>query len=213
MKIIAVQGHSQNNQKLYNLTIKNHIDYFNKYEIDFITKVENYSPFIKFEQILWLLQKYDYVFTIGSDCLFTNLNKNIMQFVDLNKHLNVCQEGTTISKTNGEIIFFKNGCQQILKQLDVIQKQLNNIQFGFQSILNLIYKDQFQWFNNNINLIEAGTLQNYWFEGCQLQFRKKYINNMEKLLWKPNDFILHTFGGNNDYKFQTIKNFMKKHNF
>jgi hypothetical protein len=31
--------------------------------------------------------RYDYVFSIGSDCLFTNFHKNIFDFFDLNKNM------------------------------------------------------------------------------------------------------------------------------
>lgn len=213
MKLLAIQGHSKNNQKLYNLTIKNHIDYFNKYNIDYLTKVESYTPYVRFEIITQMLNFYDFVFTIGSDCLFTNFNKYILDFIDCQKNLNICIEGTNLTYVNGEIMFFKKGSQQFIYWLNEQQKTHCNEEYGFQSMLNKLVITNKQLCCKNIHFIQPKTLQSYYSVDYQLLWRQQHVSNWNELTWQPNDFILHTLGGNNEYKFQTIKNFMKKYNF
>ena len=204
MKVLALQNHSKNNQKLYNLTIQNHIDYFNKYQIDFLTKIEDYTPYVRFETIFNMIGGYDFVFTIGSDCLFTNFDKYILDFIDKDKNLNICREGSELSLTNGQIMFFRNGSQDFIAWLHRYQHNINH-PFGFQGFLNWLYDMEKQFFLENIHLIQPKTLQSYFALGGEYQWRKANIKNWDELTWINGDFILHTLGGSNEYKYNTIK--------
>jgi hypothetical protein len=66
-----------------------------------LTKIEDYTPYVRFETIFNMVGGYDFIFTIGSDCLFTNFDKYILDFIDKDKNLNICREGSELSLTNG----------------------------------------------------------------------------------------------------------------
>ena len=62
-----------------------------------------------------------------------------------------------------------------------------------------------QFFLENIHLIQPKTLQSYFALGGEYQWRKANIKNWDELTWTNGDFILHTLGGSNEYKYNTIK--------
>lgn len=214
MKVLAVTSHSKNNESLYNLTIKNHIDYFNKYGISYLTLIDDYNKFIDVQFFKNLLLNYELVFTVGSDVLFTDFNRNIFDFLDLNKDINVCEEGLGVSITNGEIVFYKRGCEKFLDVVDILQKENPLVTFGTQSILNSFFEQAPDYADEHINLIEKGKLQSYLLNPIDLAVRKKNIGNeINKVIWKHNkSFILHAIGGSNQEKYERISEKMERFN-
>lgn len=106
MKTALLQYYSDNSAMLCSYTLKNHFKYANKqgYDIAFVKRP--YSMYPNFNDIAKLMEQYDVVVTIGSDCLFTDLTRPLHIYAE--NYFNICEEGSNMSRLNGEMLFFRN---------------------------------------------------------------------------------------------------------
>ena len=204
-KILLYQSYSKNNIDLFNRTILNHLKYCGIHQYSLYSINQPYSMYLNIKNLIYLLQFNDLIFTLGSDCLITNLNKKIQDFIDNEHDIAICQQGSSWTLTNGQITIFKNTKTTIdfLYYLGKLQIQFSKEKCGYQSIMNKILTQKLQFYEN-IQLIKAGELQKYLPE-CDNQLNKK-------LKWKScQDFILHTIGGSNKYKLDRIWKVIQQH--
>lgn len=199
MKTIIVSNFSNHNKKVVDLTIKNHYEYCNKYNIDFLYTMSQYSPINNFNQIIILLNLYDNIITIGTDILFTNFDKDIHDFIDLNYDIIIQDEGT--NSVNGDFIIW-NKTKNIFETIQFLKNHSDEC--GATQYLFNRYKSKL-----NMQVLPPRTLQSI----CP--YGNEHNKNITHLLWKQNDFSVHChrpgITPDINHKINDLNEFIKNH--
>ena len=81
-KVLFLHSFSKNIYNINDLTINNHIRYFNRHEYSFIYINEQYNKgLFKFKLVKKYFEEYDVVVTLGSDCIITNFDIPITDYM------------------------------------------------------------------------------------------------------------------------------------
>lgn len=198
MSLVIYQNYSNNNYELMKTTLQNHVDYCNKHQYSFILDNAPYSPFINIEKIKGILNAYDYVATIGSDCIITDFEKNFENFLPENKCVGISIEGLGFSTTNGQIIIFKND-ERLMPFFDLLDKEQKinaNEKWGTQSCFNKFIQQN--RVPECVELIPVRALQSFYSN----------LPYVQKCIWKKGDFICHCIDGSNQDKLNRCKQFL-----
>lgn len=194
MNVMLYQSHSANNEALFMTTIRNHLDYCARHGYSLILKDEPYRINMPTDEIGRALKLCDMLITIGSDCVFTDMKKPITDFWNGKSPVAICIEGSPETLVNGEITFLRNsrGAERFLDVVAALQQQFPNEKWGYQSIVNRILAEN-PAVAENVQLIEAGTLQRY--------FGSEWENPLCTVFpWNPGDFLAHCFNKDNESK-------------
>ena len=176
MKVIMLSDYSQNNMDVFNFTVINHIQYCQKYNIDFLSVMKPYSPRVDFGLIENLFERYDVVITIGTDILITNFDKNVLDYKG-NCTLTIQEECPNGSVNGDFMIFDKNYDYQ--RYFDFFKR--NQMFYkSFQDLIN--YNKKLE----SILKLPVRTIQSIFPYGINAHNMK-----IKESLWKPGDFSVH----------------------
>lgn len=187
MKVLMYQAYSVNNLALFQLTHGNHVQYAAKRGYSLFCDDTPYSPYLDTKKIRALLSTCDLLVTVGSDCVFTDFDRDVTEFFsDRTFGAAACIEGTKNSLFNGEILLLRNTANghEWLDCMEQVQAQFPDTRWGFQSCLNRMFKMKLPGWQY-LYPIPAGTLQRYFAAGSRF----------EPYAWRPGDFLAHTLGG------------------
>ena len=194
MKILLYQSYSVNNLALFELTHPNHVQYAAKRGYSLFCDDTPYLAYLDTKKIRALLATCDLLVTVGSDCVFTDFDRDITEFFsDRTFGAAACIEGTKNSLFNGEILLLRNTAngREWLDNLEQVQAQFPDARWGFQSCLNRMAKFKLPG-SQYLYPIPAGTLQRY----VSPEFR------FLPFAWHPGDFMAHALGGKLPVKMQ-----------
>lgn len=197
MKTIMLSDYSQNNIDVFNLTAINHIQYCQKYNIDFLSVMKPYSPHIDFGLIENLFERYDIVITIGTDIFITNFDKNILDYKG-NCTITIQDEGT--NSVNGDFIIFDKS-YDYKNTFDFFK----NNQKRYRNSQDLINRNK-QFLD--VKILPLRTIQSV----CPCEVNKRN-NKIQNALWEVGDFSVHChrpgIAPNKNHKIEDLICFMK----
>ena len=197
MKILLYQSYSDNNLALFELTHENHQKYAEKWGYSLYCDNAQYSPYLDTRKVRSLLATCDVLMTLGSDCVFTNFDRPIDDFLPPETMgAAVCIEGTRSTLYNGEILLLRNTAngREWLDCIEQVQQQFPETKWGFQSCLNRMRKYSLPGVQY-LHDIPAGTLQRYITPEARFK----------PFAWHPGDFIAHALGGKLDDKIRNCQ--------
>lgn len=164
MKVCFYNSHSENNRLVFELSTINHSRYCEKHNYDILNVCEPYIRTIPVDKIKALLSVYDIVATVGSDILFTNINKPITEYPI--RDITMAREQHPMKTLNGDFVVFTRNSN--LVDLEKIQNETHDA----QAALNVL--------GDKINVCD------------ELQKADPAMNpSFSELLWKPGDFSIH----------------------
>ena len=169
-KGVLLTSFSSNNQKVIELSLRNHERYCTRHNLSFLYHNEPYSPYIYCDLICSLLEQYDFVVAVGSDIFFTNFDKDIRDFAV--GPIVIQDEGT--GSTNGDFLIFTDVAA--VKKLKSLME--DPAYTSTQEALNTFVGEE-------LTVLPIHTLQSparYGNEG-QPEF--------EHILWRDGDFSMH----------------------
>ena len=201
MKVLLYQSYSVNNLALFQLTHENHVKYAAKRGYSLFCDDTPYSPYLDTKKIRALLATCDLLVTVGSDCVFTDMDRDITEFFpDRTFGAAACIEGTKNSLFNGEIFLLRNTAngREWLDYMEQVQAQFPDTRWGFQSCLNRMVKMKLPGFQY-LHSIPAGTLQ-------------RYVTPEDRFTpyaWQQGDFLAHAIGGTLADKLRHCRNVLE----
>lgn len=138
MKTVFTSSYSNNNIGVFNLSLKNHVDYCKKHGYDLINYKEEYSPHLDISRIKQLFKDgYDIIVTIGTDVIIQKMNSPITDYIASDTGITMCREIANGHALNGDlIILIKSGI------LDNTLDTLENTQYRFDSTQSCINKNK-----------------------------------------------------------------------
>lgn len=201
MSLVLLNSYSSNNKELHKVTLHNHAWYCGENGYSSLELNEPYNKWLNTGFIRELLRSFEYVVTIGSDCIFTG-TAPLEQFLDSEHCAGICEEGTPNSVTNGEVNLFRScdEVQEFLDSVEELQKQYKDVKWGWQSIANRIVRHALPP-RKHLQVLTARTLQGY------ISKEQRFST----CLWKPGTLIAHAVGLDNQDKQQRCENFLKEH--
>ena len=202
MKLLMLQDYSANNECVMKATLQNHLKYCKKWGIDCQYINKPYSPHNNFHCLQNFMSVYDRIITVGTDILFTNMEKDIRDFCS--DHFIVVQEQGPLCKgqkvLNGDFIIWNSNYKQKLLQMAELDKKYRHT----QAAMGALYKDE-HW-KNFFDVLPVRTLQS------MCPWEKK---ELQKFFWQEGDFSVHCFkcGTRPDIKDKMllIEGFKKEH--
>lgn len=223
-KVLFIQSFSKNIYDLNDLTMNNHIRYFNKHDYSFIFKNETYfNGLFNFKSVIKYFDEYSIVVTLGCDCIITNDEVPIESFS--NNYITVSQESAFShhfgTHCNGEIMVFNRKDDKLFSILNA----LDQMQHAERDSFVQQYKETPQWFYSTqslFNNIYSGKYKHSSIVRSYVDYRpigeiQSYINDYVKIQvlpdeeWRPGRFLLHVFGIPNAEKKQHIEDFLSKY--
>jgi len=200
MKVCLYQNYSSNNQKLFDLTVGNHLKYCAVNGYSALFDNGPYSAFVNTYLIKALLEEYDFVFTAGSDCIFTERTP-IHEFLDKDHDASIQEEGIGGSWLNGEVILYRasDRCMELLDYLELERQKAPDAPWGTQSIMNRLLETPSDW-AKVVQVFPPGLIQKY----VSVHPR----NGSKRLLWTPGTLIAHAIGGNLEQKTNACNRFL-----
>ena len=209
MKVCFYQSYSSNNQRLYDLTVGNHLKYCAVNNYSSLFDNGPYTPFINCLLIKSLLEEYDFVFTAGADCIFTEATP-IESFLDKDHGAGIQEEGVGGSFVNGEVNLYRasDDCMVFLDNLYIEQEKNPNILNGTQGLLSAVLQNPPEW-AKTVQVLPPGAIQKFLKTGSKFPF--------ERQLWTPGTLIAHACGCRtrktiNEDKYAVCKQFLESSN-
>ena len=214
MKLVMVSNYSKNNKHLVDLTLFNHYEYCTNHNIDFLFTQTVYSPYNDLEEIENLWQRYDAVATVGTDILFTDMNKSLESFIS-DSLITFQEESFERGYGNGDFIIWRKIQNQKEAEFFDFLKQVNKSHWSSQETLKVLRHDQ--KYAEFFTLLPPKSIQSI----CPFQPKELYGNNFEKLSqnvknasWTPGDFSVHCFTPGHaqhpNSKYEQVKIFLSK---
>lgn len=173
-KVVMVSNYSMNNKCVYDLTICNHHAYCVKFGIDLLSTVSEYTPYNNVDEIEMLFHRYSSVITVGTDILFTDMNKDIRSFIDMEYPLTAQVE--IKDGINGDFLIF-NRTADAGKLLNKLRERKSWSSQG--------HIDQLVGEGEKIKKLPIRTIQSV----CP--FMNEDRDWVQKSIWRPGDFSVH----------------------
>jgi len=189
MKVILLNEHSQNNEKLFRLTLPNRAEYADRYGIHMLLLNSPYSLRFKPKLILDLLTEFDVVIQMGSDILFTNMGISILSLIKPGMALTMGPDPCADFPVNGDFMIWQRSplVEELFKKIDTWQDE-NATRFGSQdAIKHLLETGQ----ANGLDVLPSRVLQSFPHKSSILEPVR------ENCFWEPGDFSIHFVGGDN----------------
>ena len=201
MKVCLFQNYSANNQRLFDLTAGNHLKYCAVNGYSALFDNAPYSAFVNTYLIKALLEEYDFVFTAGSDCIFTE-STPIHEFLDNDHDAGIQEEGIGGSWLNGEVNLYRasDRCMELLDHLELERQKVPDAPWGTQSIMNKLLEAPSDW-AKVVQIFPPGRIQKY------ISVHPR--NCSKRLLWTSGTLIAHAIGGNLYQKVDACDKFLK----
>jgi len=201
MNTLLLQTHSNENQKLYESTLHNHLEYVTKHRYDMLQIDINYRDalydisFVKNQ-----LHYYKTVFNIGSDVIISDINKPISYFEDPEYGIIISKENLGGSILNGDLIIWQNNEKtfKLFDEIEEVIKQINGHPWGIQLALNIIFQRQES--QNYIKALPCRELQS----SCYSRF--------PDYAWQNGDFSIHFLNMTNEEKYTKCSEFLRNRN-
>lgn len=199
MNWCILSSYSTGNLDVRQLSIRNHVDYAAKHNLDFFMLVKPWEVAKEsIAELQWLLHKFDAVFAIGADVIITNPSIAPDTFHDSNYGLICSSEDIGGACLNNDVAVYPSGkgidyCQ-FLK--DHTGRALNH-KWLWQGVTEELMKENSE-FGQLVKLLPAGTIQS--LPPWEYQDRSG--------CWKPGDFCCHFLMEN---KAERMKRFLSEH--
>lgn len=189
-----LQTHSSENEDLYQLTLLNHAQYAARHSYDMIQLNIVYGELLlnPYAYMLDVFEKYDFVFTIGSDVVITNPAPPFESF--LQKHcVAISLEDIGGSQCNFDTVVWGPGKVHVIEQLQKRQAEWINHPWGMQEAFNILFREKSP-------LVRFVPLR---------EMQSTHVKGFPKSMWQPGDFICHFLGAPNDDKYRRIQHFLE----
>jgi hypothetical protein len=178
------------------IILPNRLEYCIRHNYTMITCCESYNQALdKFGKLHQLLDQYDLVWTLDSDCLITDLTKKIEELSCLGPNVSICLEGLgDHALINAGSIVWKS----TKLSHDLIDEIVNS-----QSEWKLLpYNIQDWLMKNHTRLRDVLTI-------CpQRAFNS--VHHDEKMIWQKGDFVYHPCGMPIDTRCGRLENMLSK---
>lgn len=199
-KTCILQNHSSVNEKLFRLTLTNHAEYAGTHGYDMVHLNVPYEEAMRHcvRYVLELLDRYDTVFTVGSDVIFTDMRKPLESFWHGDEQIVVPMEGINSSPVNADTILWRKpvrcGTIDVVSAIESCSPQWSAHPWGLQAMFNSILE---QGGTNGIRCAQVREMQSAPFHN--------HVNAM----WCPGDFSIHFFCGDNEDKYRRCEHFLR----
>lgn len=194
-RIVMVSNYSMHNKCVYDLTICNHHAYCVKFGIDLLSTVSEYTPYNNIDEIEMLFTRYSTVIPVGTDILFTDMNKDIRDFIDPEYPL-IAQIEIN-DGINGDFLIFN----RTPESERLLTKLRENRSWSSQGHI-----DELVGKGEKIKKLPIRTIQSV----CP--FMNEGREHVQKALWQPGDFSVHAMRpgwlGDINSKVNMLNNFL-----
>jgi len=200
MRIALLQTHSKNNEDIYQMSLKNHVQYAAQHEYGMIQ--ENISYYEALHDVVNIFSRalkiYDMILSIGSDVVFTNMAIPIESFIESGKGIAISREDIG-SLCNADTIALKNSyeCQSVIDYFNKTKARWENESWGIQRAFNWILQEKPDDVYEKVSFHPVRKMQSTIFSD--------YASK-----WQPGDFSLHFVGCSNDEKRQRMGMFLNE---
>lgn len=200
MRTCILQTHSEVNEDLYQLTLPNHAAYAGRHGYDMHQVNRTYKEIwwgIE-DLILDLLPRYDRVLTVGSDVIFTDIDRPLDHFDDGVHNVFVQTEGLSCSPTiNFDLVLWSgsDGVRMVIEQLRQTRADYETHPWGLQWGMTMLSKDA-RMAERHIKTYPPRFMQS-----------APYPNTPGT--WHPGDFALHFVGMSNVRKLSGCKHYLE----
>jgi len=203
MRTAILQTHSKNNEKLYQITLPNHAEYAGRHEYDMIQINCPYDYVMNNTIKIWedILRDYDLIFNVGSDVIFTNMNKPLTDFLDDKCGMVIALEGCGSGWTNPDTLLLRKGdaCNRLIQILKNTthdwSKVWTKIQYAFESMYEK--KPGYETVEGDLRFAPVRDMQS------------SYLVRAPNAQWREGDFALHVFNTQTSNKEVWCKKFLE----
>lgn len=200
MRTCLLQTHSKVNEDLYQLTLPNHAAYAGRHEYDMAQINCSYDDAMThgLDYIETELARYDWVFSIGSDIIFTKPEMPMSAFDDNIHSVFLGEEGLGSAFVNFDLVLWKNseGTRQIIRRLRELEPEWSQHSWGLQAGVILMLQEQHPAAVEHLAVYSAGVMQSAPFPN-------------QRGTWNPGDFALHFVGMSNADKYAGCRQFLE----
>ena len=199
MKTCLLRNHSAANEKLYQLTLPNHAAYAGVHGYDMFSFNWEYNnttlAWNVLTQLSHILLEYDVVCTVGSDVIFTNLQKPLAHFVDPNYGAIMSLEDIGGSPVNNDLMLWLRGekATRVLSRMATLWGATQNHPWMLQQTLNIMRSEG----NTDVKFLPCRELQS------------TPVRSFPKSVWRPGDFALHFLAMDNEDKYKRCEHFLR----
>ena len=200
MRTCILKTHSSVNDDLFRLTLPNHAAYADRHKYDIISLHRTYEEMwwgIE-DIILDLLPHYGSILTVGSDVLFTEIDRPLCHFDDGTHSVFVQTEGLSTSPTiNFDMVLWTRaaGVRTVINQLRMTRAAYEHHPWGLQWGMTLLSMDEYMA-THHVKVYPPRFMQ-----------AAPYPNTPGT--WEPGDFALHFVGMSNARKFAGCKEYLE----
>lgn len=196
---LILTTYSPENDFLYKLSLDNHVKYASTHRYDMLSMNVDYKEILvnAIEYVKYGLTQYQYVLLIGSDVLFTDIDRPLTSFIDNNYGAIISLETLGGSLCNFDLVLWQNNdkCKKLIDHIDRVKSNFINHPWGIQEIFNKMYNTDIG--NSCVKYLPAGE-----FQSCPFN-----INNRYK--WRAGDFTIHFLAMTNKQKYDNVKYFLE----
>lgn len=146
MRTCLLQTHSNVNEELYQLTLPNHAAYAGRHGYDMIQLNRSYKEvWWGIEDILLdFIEHYDRILTVGSDVIFTDIDKPLDFFDDGEHSVFVQEEGLGSDNLNFDLVLWsgRSGVQEVIHRLRQARARYETHPWGLQWGMTLLSREE-----------------------------------------------------------------------
>lgn len=198
MRTCILKTHSAENEDLFRLTLPNHAEYADRHGYDIVSLHRTYKEvWWGIESlILGLIRSYDRILTIGSDVIFTDMDRPLDAFDDGQRSVFIQEEGMGSAPVNFDVVIWmrRAGVERAINWLRMTRPFYANHSWGLQQGMALMAQDSAM--EDVLKVLPIHTLQAFpypRFPAC----------------WRRGDFSLHFVGMSNREKYEGCKLFLE----
>ena len=198
MRTCILKTHSAENEDLFRLTLPNHAEYADRHGYDIVSlhrtyreiwwDIENY--------ILGLIRTYDQLLTVGSDVIFTDIDRPLESFNDGEHSVFIQEEGMDSALVNFDVVLWtkREGVNIAIDWLRRHRPFYANHSWGLQQGMCLMTQDPAM--AHVLKVLPTHTLQGFPYPNTEA-------------CWRKGDFALHFVGMSNKDKFAGCKQYLE----
>ena len=198
MRTCLFKTHSQVNANLYQLTLGNHAAYADRHGYDLISLNRTYREMWWGTEdcVLDLLPKYDRILTVGSDVIFTDLDRPLSHFDDGEHNVFIGEEGLESAPLNFDVVIWSGaqGVRHVIERLRETRPRYVDHPWGLQMGIALLAAEPEM--SRYIKVLPPRAIQSAPFRGFPGT-------------WRMGDFALHFVGMSNEEKFFGCQRFLQ----
>lgn len=178
------------------IVLPNRLEYCVRHNYTMITSCEPYEQSLdEFKKLHKILDQYDVVWTLDSDCLITDLRIKIQDISCLGPNVSICREGLgDHALVNAGSIVWKSTqlSHDLIDEIVASQPEWKVFPFNIQDWL----------MKHHLRLSDKLTI-------CE-QRAFNSVHHAHIMIWQPGDFVYHPCGMPSDTRCEYLKDMLKK---